>query len=141
MYKKLLVGYDGSTGARAALYEAIALAKVTGAEVWALWVRETVPYFVETLTEVKAEEEAAHPYLDKLKAELQQIEKEKGIPIQFHAHAGHAAQNLVRYATEGSFDLIVLGSSGRSEWGGLLGHTTDRVSEHATCNVLIVRTP
>jgi nucleotide-binding universal stress UspA family protein len=142
MYKKLLVGFDGSAGARAALYHAIALAQTMGAKVWALWVSETIPYFSEVIGEIKAEKEAAHVYFEKLKAEVERIEKEKAVEIKFHTHAGHAAENLVRYAKEGGFNLIILGSSGHSgTWGRLLGHTADRVSEHAPCNVLIVRAP
>ena len=141
MYDKLLVGYDGSTGARTALAHAIGLAQIMGAEVWALWVRETIPYFAETMSEIAVGEEAAHIYLGKLKAEIEQVEREKEIEIHFHSQAGHAAEKIIRYAIEGSFDLIVLGAHGHSGvLGRLLGHTTDRVSEHAPCSVLIVRT-
>jgi nucleotide-binding universal stress UspA family protein len=140
MYDKLLVGYDGSAGARAALLHAIGLAQIMSAEVWALWVRETIPYFAEMVSEIAAEEEAAHVYLGKLKAEIENLEHEKGFEIHLHSQAGHAAEKIVRYAIEAGFDLIVLGSNGHSgAWGRLLGHTTDRVSEHAPCSVLIVR--
>jgi nucleotide-binding universal stress UspA family protein len=48
----------------------------------------------------------------------------------------------VKYAKDKKCDLIVLGHSGHSRlWGHLLGHTADRVSEYASCSVLIVRTP
>lgn len=130
MYDKLLVGYDGSAGARAALTHAIGFAQIMGAQVWALWVRETIPYFAETVAEVAVEQDAAHVYFGKLKVEIERIEGGKGVEIHFHSQAGHAAEKIVRYAVEGGFDLIVLGSH---------GHTTDRVSEHAPCSVLIVR--
>jgi nucleotide-binding universal stress UspA family protein len=140
MYNKLLVGYDGSSGARAALRDAIGLAQITGAEVWALWVRETIPYPAETVSEIAIEGEGARNYLAKLKAEIEQVERERGIEIHLHSQAGHAAEKIVRYAIEGGFDLIVLGAHGHSSaLGGMLGHTTDRVSEHAPCSVLIVR--
>lgn len=140
MYDKLLVGYDGSGGARAALSQAIGLARLMSAEVWALWVRETIPYFAGTINEVAGEEDAARVYLQKLKAEIEAAEREEGLKIHLHSQAGHAAEKIVRYALEGSFDLIVLGSHGHSAlWQGFLGHTTDRVSEQAPCSVLIVR--
>jgi nucleotide-binding universal stress UspA family protein len=139
MYDKILVGYDGSAGSRAALSHAIGLAQLIGAEVWALWVRETIPYFAETISEVAVEEDAAQIYLKKLRAEIERTEDEQGFEIHLHSQAGHPAEKLVRYAMEGAFDLIVLGSRGHSGlWGRLLGHTTDRVSEHAPCSVLIV---
>lgn len=140
MYGKILVGYDGSAGARAALAQAVGLAQIMRAEVWALWVRETIPYFVEIVAEVDVEEDAARVYYQKLKAEIESTEREQGFEIHLHSQAGHPAEKIVRYALEGAFDLIVLGSHGHSRlWGRLLGHTTDRVSEHAPCSVLIVR--
>jgi nucleotide-binding universal stress UspA family protein len=140
MYEKLLVGYDGSAGARAALSQAIALGQVTGAEIWALWVRETIPHFAEVVGEITAEEEAAQKYLVKLKAEVERLESSQNVEIHFHSQPGYPAEKLLRYAMEGAFDLIVIGSNGHSGlWGRLLGHTTDRVSEHAPCSVLIVR--
>lgn len=102
--------------------------------------RETIPYFAETVAEIAVEEDAAHVYLAKLRTEIERIERDEGVEIRLHSHAGHPAEKLVRYAAEGDFDLIVLGSHGHSGlWGRLLGHTTDRVSEHAPCSVLIVR--
>jgi nucleotide-binding universal stress UspA family protein len=140
MYKKLLVGYDGSSGARARLAHAVGLAQIMGAEVWALWLRETPPYFTENVSESAAEEVAAQHYLAKLKSEVEQVEREKGVEIHLHSQAGHASEKIIRYAIEGGFDLILLGAHGHSSLAGrLLGHTTDRVSEHAPCNVLIVR--
>lgn len=140
MYDKLLVGYDGSAGAYAALVHAIALAQIMGAELWALWVRETIPYFAETVSEIADKEDEAQVYLAKLKVEVERLEREKGLQIHLHSRPGHAAEKIVRYAAEGEFDLIVLGSHGHSGLlGRLLGHTTDRVSEYAPCSVLIVR--
>ena len=40
MFKKILVGYDGSKGGKAALATAAALAKKFAASVMALWARE-----------------------------------------------------------------------------------------------------
>lgn len=141
MYDKLLVGYDGSAEARAALTHAVALAQIMGAEVWALWVRETIPYFAETVSEIAGQEDAAHLYLARLKTEVERLGCEKGLHIHLHSQAGHAAaKKIVRYAIEGAFDLIILGSRRHSGfWGRLLVHTADRVREDAPCSVLIVR--
>lgn len=138
MYKKLLVAYDGSAGARAALSQSLVLAGILGSEVWALWVRETVPYLAETNREGTVEEEAGRAYLQKLKIELETAERGEELKVHLHSQAGHPAEKILRYAMEGAFDLIVLGSHGHSA-GQSLGHTTDRVSERAPCSVLIVR--
>jgi len=44
MYKRILVAYDGSDGARAALKQGVALAKVVGAEIAAILVEEHLPH-------------------------------------------------------------------------------------------------
>jgi len=43
MFKKILVGYDGSKGGKAALRRAAVLAKGFNADLCALWVRELLP--------------------------------------------------------------------------------------------------
>lgn len=53
---------------------------------------------------------------------------------------GHAAEEIVRLATELPADLIVVGSHGRRGLARfLLGSTCERVARHATCPVLVIR--
>jgi nucleotide-binding universal stress UspA family protein len=54
---------------------------------------------------------------------------------------GVAADEILREALEGGYDLIVIGASGTGgrlkEW--LLGNVTREVVEHAPCSVLVVK--
>jgi nucleotide-binding universal stress UspA family protein len=53
---------------------------------------------------------------------------------------GHAADAIVRYAESEAVNLVVLGQHGHSRIARFfLGSTTDRVSEHAPCTVMIVK--
>jgi nucleotide-binding universal stress UspA family protein len=53
---------------------------------------------------------------------------------------GHPADAIVRYAEGEGVNLIVLGQHGHSRITRFfLGSTTDRVSEHAPCTVMIVK--
>lgn len=55
---------------------------------------------------------------------------------------GHPAETLVRLAAEHDADLIVLGATGlRATLGILLGGVAQQVVEHASCAVLVTRTP
>jgi len=140
MYRKILVGFDGSQGSRNALVHAIGLAKLLKAELWALWARSSLPHYPETVDEIDEERNAADAFLQKLTAEIVALSREHGIDIHGDARAGHAPKTLVDYAEDEGFDLIVLGHSGHSRlWGRFLGHTADKVSENAHCSVLIVR--
>lgn len=63
-----------------------------------------------------------------------------GIELKSEIRAGHAARTIVDFAKEGSFDLVVLGSSGHSKaWVMFLGTTVEKVSRHVSCTVLIAR--
>lgn len=140
MYKKILVGYDGSSGAKQALEHALRLAKSAGAEIYALWCRSSLPHLPETVDEVEEVKEAATTFLQKITRELMEYSRQYGIEIHGDSKSGHAAKTIVDYASEGKFDLIVVGHKGHSGlWGNFLGHTSDKISESAHCSVLIVR--
>jgi len=140
MYKKLLVGYDGSDGARLALEHALRLAKELNAEVWTLWVRGSLPHYPETVDEVEEEKEAANAFLQKISKDVLTYSRQYGIDVHAESVSGHPAQTILSFAEKGKFDLIVLGNRGHSGlWGRFLGHTADKVSENAHCSVLIVR--
>jgi nucleotide-binding universal stress UspA family protein len=140
MFKRILVGYDGSEGSKNALEHAIHLSKELVAEVWALWVRGSLPHYPETVDEVEEEKESATAFLQQITKDLMAFSKRYGVEIRADSKAGHPAKTIVDYAKENGFDLIVLGHRGHSGlWGSFLGHTTDKVSENAHCSVLIVR--
>lgn len=140
MFKNILVGYDGSKGAKLALHRAIMIAKNSGASITALWVSEPLPKYTDLPGEPEEAEEAAEDYFEMLKKEIEEASKSHQIPIKFEMRHGHPAKTIVKFADEGGFDLIAVGHSDHSElWGRLLGDTADRISDHAHCSVLIVK--
>lgn len=142
MFKKILVGYDGSKGGKAALQRAAALAKQGGAELTALWVREPLPRYTDLPGEPEEESEAADEYFAERQKEVADLAAQHGLGIRCLTARGHPAKAIVKLADEGRYDLIVIGHSDHSElWGRLLGDTADRISDHAHCSVLIVKQP
>jgi nucleotide-binding universal stress UspA family protein len=140
MFQKILVGYDGSRGGKAALERAAALARESRAQLTALWVRQPLPRHADLPGEPEGEAEAAHDYFEERKREVEELAKRFGIAIGCESRAGHAAKVIVTFAKEGGYDLVVVGHSDHSElWGRLLGDTADRISDHAHCSVLIVK--
>lgn len=140
MFRKILVGYDGSNSAKAALQQAAVMAKEYRAEISAIWVREPLPRHSDLPGEFEEEAEAASEYFKHRKQEVETVAKQHGIEIRCESRTGHPAKAIVGAAEEGRFDLIVIGHSDHSGlWGRFLGDTADRVGHHAHCSVLVVK--
>jgi nucleotide-binding universal stress UspA family protein len=140
MFKKILVGYDGSKGGGLALERAIELARLCGAQVTALWVQEPLPRYSDLPGELDEQAEAGEQYLNLRRKEVDEIATSHGLTVACLSRRGHPAKALVTMAHGEGFDLIVVGHSDHSAmWGRLLGDTADRVSDHAHCCVFIVK--
>ena len=140
MFRKILLAYDGSEGANRALEVGIGLAKIHGAELWALAVQEKLPRFSGTIDEVQEEKQFADEQYGKLLEAAKVKAKEAGIELKTLMRPGHPAQTIVAVAKEGKFDLVLVGHTGLSGvWAAFLGTTAEKVSRHAPCSVLIVR--
>jgi nucleotide-binding universal stress UspA family protein len=140
MFHKILVGLDGSPGSMRAMEVAAALARELGATLHALSVIEPAARYAGTVGEVNEESEAAEAYMRQVHEHARQIAAEHGVSVETMIVHGHAAQTLVVQSRTGGYDLVVVGHSGHSGvWGSFLGTTTDKVSRHAACSVLIVR--
>jgi len=140
MYKKILVAYDGSEGAKIALNNTLVIAKALKAKLIALWIGGFRAYYHETVAEVDEETRAIDSFSDKLRRELKCVSKKENFEIEYAHLQGNPAKLIVEYAEKNHVELIVMGCKGHSGlWGNDLGHVTDKVSENAKCNVLIAR--
>jgi nucleotide-binding universal stress UspA family protein len=141
MFRKILVGFDGSPGSWKALRAAFTLARLkAGSEVWALSVQEGLPHLPELVDEFDEERERQKTAFESLQREACAAAEGEGVSLKVQTVAGHAAQAIVRFAERGEFDLLVLGHSGHSGvWGTFLGGTAEKIVRHAKCSVLVVR--
>ena len=140
MFKRILVGLDGSAGSKRALGVAIGLAVEQGAELRAVSVEERLPHYAAMVDEVEEAKRQANEYFQRVQREAYDHAKQAGIELQVATLAGHAAQRIMEYANAEQADLLVLGHSGHSSvWGQFMGTTADKLVRHAPCSVLIVR--
>jgi hypothetical protein len=140
MYKKIMVGYDGTKFSNCALKEAISLAKESGAKL-----------LLVTAPEINVELQAMAPEADQLmeknaRADLVKAAarvKKAGLTCETKITITTSTQEtLVETAKKNKVDLIVLGTHGRTGLMRLLmGSTTARVIGNAPCNVLVVPCP
>ncbi len=74
-----------------------------------------------------------------LDTEAQRLQN-SGIHTRTLVRSGHPAEEILREASDGRYDIIVVGSHGTHDPKRfLLGGTSDRVFEYAPCSVLIVK--
>ena len=150
--KKILVPVDGSDLSFKAAEYAIHLAKVDNAEITTLNVVEDIKqggaiglqakYGNVSLVDAfrKVRKDSAELWMNKISQEA----KSKGVTFKSEIiddeDATSEAGVITGYAEEHNFDLIVIGSKGRSKLGRLLtGGVTNAVVNSAKTPVLVVR--
>lgn len=146
LFKRIVVGTDGSDSAREAVRQAAEIARLMEASLDVVSAYEPVPR-----RRVGAESEGApadvqHQFgpredvnfaLDNAAAAAREI----GVEITPHAMDGDPADAILQTAETVGADLIVVGNKGMTGARRfLLGSVPNKVSHHADCSVIIVRT-
>ena len=138
----IVVGTDGSDTADVAVQRAAALAKLTGARI------ELVSGYREDYSLVAGTgmyvgdlsgdaRKAADGCLESTAMRL----RADGLEVETHCMGGDPADALIGIAEATDASMIVVGSKGMH--GGrrfLLGNVPNKVSHHAPCTVMIIRT-
>jgi nucleotide-binding universal stress UspA family protein len=146
MFGRIVVGTDGSETAAKAVGEAAELAAAVGATVDIVSAYEPVP---ESRLREEAEGAPAdiswalgpREDVDATLAAAGKIAESKGVTFKVHPRQGDPADAILDVAEEQNADLIVVGNKGMTGAKRfLLGSVPNKVSHHAPCSVLIVRT-
>ncbi|MED0757263.1 universal stress protein [Aneurinibacillus thermoaerophilus] len=148
MFQKILVAIDGSEMGEKALDVALAIAKEEQVELSLLHVGKEVvvsPYMVGEMAYIskhydidfnEAMRKEAEELLNKAKAKAEA----QGVAATPVYLKGDAARQIVDYADKNKYQLIVIGSRGLSGFKEMmLGSVSHKVSQLATCPVLIVK--
>lgn len=144
MYQRILVPTDGSDITAKAVSTAVALAKLSGASLATLCVKEPFPY--SAISEMQpvppqefydAQERIA---TGRVKA-VQESASAAGLTCHAHTvEALHAWEAILDHAKQQGCDLIVMASHGRRGVSALLlGSETSRVLTHSPLPVLVVK--
>ncbi len=147
MVRSILVGTDGSATASIAVAQAIELARAVGARLQVVSAYEPVtagPLGTGRLHApgdihwpVTAREDA----LAVLESARRDAEAAGVAEVETFPRVGDAADAILDVAEEQGTDLIVVGHKGMTgATRFLLGSVPNKVSHHAPCSVLIVRT-
>jgi nucleotide-binding universal stress UspA family protein len=146
MFTSIVVGTDGSDTATEAVRQAIALARSVGARIELVSAYEPVPGSRLREESVHVPEDlhwmvnVREDVLATLKAAADEI-REAGLEVEVFARQGDPADAILDVAEERGSDLIVVGNEGMTGAKRfLLGSVPNKVSHHAPCSVLIIRT-
>jgi nucleotide-binding universal stress UspA family protein len=139
MFKKILVGTDGSESATKAVSHAAEMAEAMGAE---LILMNVYPSPRSDVGSTFGRSDA-YPGQEIGQAVLRDAEKHFGADLKVKAvlREGDPAEGLIDVAEEEGVDLIIVGNRGMTGAKRfLLGSVPNQVSHHAPCTVLIVHT-
>jgi nucleotide-binding universal stress UspA family protein len=146
VFRSIVVGTDGSETAGKAVDAAIELAKLSGATLELVSAYE--PVSNQRLRREAREVPADVEWMVHRRAEVdatlrQAVERAgaAGVTATEHAREGDAADAILDVAEELGADLIVVGNKGMTGAKRfLLGSVPNKVSHHAPCAVMIIRT-
>jgi nucleotide-binding universal stress UspA family protein len=142
----MVAGTDGSETATQAMRQAVDLARAVGAEMELVSAYEPVP--AQRLRDERREapedlQWAVNPRED-VDATLEaaaSLAREAGVNARTYARQGDPADAILDVAEEREADLIVIGNKGMTGARRfLLGSVPNKISHHAPCSVLIIRT-
>jgi nucleotide-binding universal stress UspA family protein len=146
MFRSIVVGTDGSDTATQAVRQATDLASAVGATLEIVSAYEPVP--AQRLREERRDtpeelEWAINPRED-VDATLEaaaEVARGAGVSVSIYSRQGDPADAILDVAEERDADLIVVGNKGMTGAKRfLLGSVPNKVSHHAPCSVLIIRT-
>jgi nucleotide-binding universal stress UspA family protein len=146
MFRSIVVGTDGSETARKAVQEAIGLAKAVGASIELVSAFEPVPdqRLRRAAREAPQDLEWMLTPREEVEATLEEASeavREAGVTVNAYPREGDPADAILDVAEERDADLIVVGNKGMTGAKRfLLGSVPNKVSHHAPCSVLIIRT-
>src|SRR5947199_7365281 len=111
MFKKILLGYDGSEPAKKAFEQCLEMARCFGAQLSIVTVVRP-PEFAEDV-ETEAIIENARSHYDSELGKLRARASTSGIQPAMHIRVGHPAEQIIAAAEEWNADLIVTGHRGK----------------------------
>ena len=134
----IVIGTDGSPGARAAVSEGLEMARRLGGQVTFVAVRHGIsvlgdPYYQHRLSDQLAHARAA---VEDAMAEAERL----GVHAEYEIAEGEAADEILKAARYREADLIVVGSRGLGAIAGaLLGSVSRKLVQHSPIPVLVVK--
>jgi len=138
LFPNILVAVDGSESAKKAFEKSIYLAQKCNSRIDLVHVVQC---------EVGGDSANTFEIIDELKEKAEKMLVEykiqassKNVPIQITVMQGDPAKVIIELAKAKNYDLIIMGTRGRTAFQELLiGSVSQKVMHHASCPVMVVR--
>ena len=138
MFSNILIAVDGSESASKAFRRSVYLAQKCNSKLDLVHVVQC---------EVGGDSANTFEMIEELKDKAKKILEEyrieavkNNVPIQITIMQGDPATVIIELAKAKSYDLIIMGTRGRSSFQELLiGSVSQKVMHHASCPVMVVR--
>ncbi|MBM9593952.1 universal stress protein [Roseitranquillus sediminis] len=145
MFKRILVGYDGSKGAEGALRKAVELAKVCHAQVLVLTVYRHHSLLEASFSMVRPQEpenmdDLMRGHATEVADYGKKVAREAGAEnVRAFVKAGQPSRSIIAFAREHDVDLIAVGCRGLGSIEGyMVGSVSHKITGLADRPVLVV---
>jgi len=138
MFSNILIAVDGSETATKAFYRSVYLAQKCNSKLDLVHVVqcEVGGDSANTFEMIEELKDKAMKMLEEYRAEA----AKNNVPIQIAIMQGDPAKVIIELAKAKSYNLIIMGTRGRSSFKELLiGSVSQKVMHHASCPVMVVR--
>jgi len=137
-YRKILVPTDGTRDVKSAISFALNMAKITGAKVTAMCVNDVSNYAVPGDSDLLDVDSPHFKSCEKAVKVVADLGDRVGVPVNPLVVSGIPAKVIIDCS--GEYDLIIMGTAGRSGVNLLLlGSIAQKVIRFASCPVLVIR--
>ena len=141
MFKTILVAMDGSKASEKALEAAINESKIRDSNLNAVYIIETGGFkSIPTDSAMELLYSKLETVGKNAFSEGEKLAKTHNVELKTHIKQGHAGEEIIKMAEEINADLIVMGSTGKSDIDRLiLGSVTEFVIRNSKVSTMVVR--
>lgn len=141
-FNEILVPFDGSPFAKRAYNRALDIACVHDSKIFVIMVIKIESLSIVGFSKIQPKLMKAHQkYAKKQIENLKDMATTRGIPFGYKIKQGTSiVKEIIHFVKSHKFDLIVMGSHGRTGFKKLvLGSVTNGVIQNTKCPVLVTR--
>jgi nucleotide-binding universal stress UspA family protein len=137
-FKRILIGFDGSSQSEKATEIGLSLAQSLDSKVLLFAVAR--PPEPATMVELSAMLDDAREHFEEKFKKVERRAKDLEVDLETDIAVGHPVEQIVHRAEADRVDLIVLGRRGMSRFEKMIvGSTSEKVLRYAHCPVMVVR--